>query len=99
MVCISLHPKRIRAEFTVSFPSMKIPDELMTKAKALAKARGTTVSVLVREALEEAINRGPDSNSQSLLDRAGDLAGCFDSRKRNLATDQRHLKGFGKWHG
>jgi hypothetical protein len=79
--------------------SMKIPDELMTKAKALAKSRGTTVSVLVRQALEEAINKAPDAADQSLLDRAGDLAGCFDSGTRNLATDPRHMKGFGKWRG
>ena len=79
--------------------TMKIPPELMKKVKALAKERGTTVSGLVRDALEEAVCKVTDNPPVSLLDRAGDLAGCFDSGKRKLATDPRHLKDFGKWRG
>lgn len=33
----------------------------------------------------------------SLLARAGDLCGCLDSGVTDLATNPKHLEGFGTW--
>ena len=55
-------------------------------------------SELVRRALVAYIARpeGEAGGFVSALDLAGDLVGCFDGGPPDLASNPRHMDGFGK---
>ena len=55
-------------------------------------------SELVRRALVAYVTRPADDMEPfvSALDRAGDLVGCFDGSPPDLASNPRHLDGFGR---
>jgi predicted DNA-binding protein len=71
--------------------SIKVPAALSARVSKLAKARGSTVSEVVREALEQYAPR----ERLSFAAAARAYIGSVDGGPGDLATNPRHLKGFG----
>ena len=76
--------------------TVKIPAELKASVEERARMTGRSVSAVVRESLRETIRPAQSGGLPSLLERAGDLCGCFDSGMEDLASNPKHLEGFGK---
>lgn len=76
--------------------TIKIPLDLKASVEERARMTGSSVSAIVRESLREIIRPAQSGGSPSLLERAGDLCGCFDSGMKDLASNPNHLEGFGK---
>ena len=76
--------------------TVKIPPELKASVEERACLTGQSVSAIVRESLRKTVQRPKSAGPPSLLERAGDLCGCFDSGIDDLASNPSHLKGFGK---
>jgi predicted DNA-binding protein len=72
--------------------SIKVPAALSARVVKLAKRRKSTVSAVVREAIER---YAPDEGS-SFADAAKAYIGCLDAGPGDLATNPKHLKGFGR---
>ena len=75
--------------------SLKIPDELVSRVDAVARAKQTSRSALMREALEEKLESSARQNTPSLYERSADLCGKGDSGLGDLAPNPKHLEGFG----
>ena len=73
---------------TVSF---KLPGELDDALDELARARGSSRSALVREALE-ALAKG---KRRSVTAQAGELVGSVDG-PTDLATNRKHMVAYGR---
>jgi predicted DNA-binding protein len=71
--------------------SLRLPTELDQRVTALAEKRGTSRSVIVREALEAYAN----GHAESVTALAGDLVGSIDGPK-DLSTAAEHLEGYGR---
>jgi len=76
--------------------TVRIPEELTSRLRSHSHARGTTESELVREALESYLGRsGAQPSAYEQATRAG-IIGVEKNAPRDLSTDRRHFKGFGK---
>ena len=75
--------------------SLKIPDELVSRMDAMAKAKHTSRSALLREALEEKLKTDSRKAPQSLFEQSADLCGMGSSGMGDLASNPRHMDGFG----
>lgn len=71
--------------------SIKVPAALSARVVKLARSRKSTVSAVVREAIE----RYAPEEGASFADAAHEFIGSLDSGPGDLATNPRHLKGFG----
>ena len=76
--------------------SLKLPDRLLERLEAESRARGTTKSSLVRECLEQSLEARPAAQKASCYDLAHDLAGSLKGLPRDLATNPKHMEGFGR---
>lgn len=72
--------------------TLKLPKHLDEALDRLARQRGTTRSAILRDALASYAARP----KVTLLDLAGDLIGAFKGGPRDLATNPKHLEGFGE---
>ena len=83
--------------------TVDLPDELYRKAKAEAALRGIRFKDLVEAALSQAL-LSPDSKGSSarrtkrptLHDLMKDSCGIVDSGVSDLATNPKHMEGFGR---
>jgi len=76
--------------------TVRIPDTLTTRLRSRSKARGTTESDLVREALESYLgNDAGERSAYELAEEAG-VIGAADKQPKDLSTNRRHFEGFGK---
>jgi Arc/MetJ-type ribon-helix-helix transcriptional regulator len=75
--------------------SLKIPEELVSKIDAMARSKSTSRSALLREALEEKLKTMARKKPLSLHDQSADLCGKGKSGLRDLASNPKHLEGFG----
>ena len=75
--------------------TLKVPDELVSRMDAVARGRRTSRSALLREALEEKLKAVARKTPLSLYEQSADLCGKGSSGLRDLASDPRHLEGFG----
>ncbi len=75
--------------------SLKVPDELVARMDAVARATRTNRSALLREALEEKLKAVDSKTPPSLFDRSADLCGKGSSGLGDLASNPKHLEGFG----
>lgn len=73
--------------------TIKLEPELKAEIEVEARLTGRSVSDLVREILRKR-KRHP-RHEPSLYDRVKDLCGTVESGKADLATNRKHLEGFG----
>jgi hypothetical protein len=76
--------------------SLKLPERLMELLEKESRLRRTTKSSLVREALEKTLAARAKGGEASCYDLARDLAGSLKGLPRDLATNPKHLEGFGR---
>ncbi len=76
--------------------SLKLPDRLLELLEAESRARRTTKSSLVRECLEKALAAPRVGGKATCYDLARDLAGSLKGLPRDLATNPKHMEGFGR---
>ena len=75
--------------------SLKLPDELLVRMDAVVRAKRTSRSALLREALEEKLEAAAENSPPSLYDRSADLCGKESSGVGDLASNPEYLEGFG----
>ncbi|MBS0657588.1 MAG: ribbon-helix-helix protein, CopG family [Verrucomicrobia bacterium] len=75
--------------------TIKLEPELKAEVEAEARLTGRSVSDVVRESLRK--RKRARRNELSLFDRVKDLCGTVESGKPDLATNRKHLEGFGSW--
>lgn len=76
--------------------SLKLPDKLLDLLEKESRARRTTKSSLIRESLEKTLVSRPSADQASCYDLAHDLAGSLKGLPRDLATNPKHMEGFGR---
>jgi len=76
--------------------SLKLADALAARLEAEARSRQTTKSALIREYLEQGLNGVRRDQSPSFYELAQDLCGTGHSGIPDLATNPKHLAGFGQ---
>lgn len=75
--------------------SLKLPERLLRKLETESQNRKTSKSEIIRECLEQGL-AGPSLRGEpSCFDLAQDLAGQLKGLPPDLATNPRHLEGFG----
>jgi predicted transcriptional regulator len=72
--------------------TLKLPDELADRLNRRARELNRPKSEIARQALVAQLNG--ETKVESLLDRAGDLAGMYASGRKD-SSHKRHLKGMG----
>jgi Arc/MetJ-type ribon-helix-helix transcriptional regulator len=75
---------------------VKVPEALDRKITAAVKRRGVQKSSVVREALERYLDETHEARKGSFLDLAGDLIGCVKDAPPDLASNPKHLEGYGR---
>lgn len=75
--------------------SLKVPDELVSRMDALARAKRTSRSALLREAMEEKLKAAARKASPSLFEQSADRCGMGNSGMGDFASNPKHLEGFG----
>jgi hypothetical protein len=81
-------------EETMTNISLKIEEKLAASLDAEARARRTTRSALIRQALTGLLRKSGQSKP-SLLQQSKDLCGAGSSGMGDLSSNPRHLAGFG----
>ena len=77
--------------------SIKVPVQMKIRLRAVARNRRTTPSALLREALELVVADESPLSRASLYDLSRDLFDDLASGgPRDLSTNPRHLRDFGK---
>jgi predicted component of type VI protein secretion system len=76
--------------------TVEVPDELYRKAKSMAALRGRKLKDLIEEGLRLIVEAPrKSSREQSLAQRMKRARGVVDSGIPDLASNPRHLAGFG----
>jgi metal-responsive CopG/Arc/MetJ family transcriptional regulator len=75
--------------------SIKLPPRLEARLEAAVARRRTTRSRLVREILERHLVASEPA-PESALARAGDLVGSVKRKPKDLSTNPKYLRGFGR---
>jgi predicted DNA-binding protein len=75
--------------------TLKLPESLAMRLRHVVARRATTQSAVIREALEAHLDASARGR-QSCLDLARDLAGSVRGGPRDLSSNKRHLRGFGR---
>jgi len=78
--------------FPMQTLTLKIPDELAARLDRRARDLSRPKSEIARQALADHLNG--EKKVESLLDRAGDLAGMYASGRKD-SSHKRHLKNLG----
>ena len=81
---------------TMKTISVKLPDALRVRLEAEAARRGVSLGAVVREAAETYVVKSPIQKKLSLYERSKDLCGCIRSGLGDLATNPKHLEGYGR---
>lgn len=76
--------------------TLKLPEALATRLNTVARRRSTTRSAVIREALEAHLGSAQVDGRGSCLDLASDLVGSLKGLPRDLSSNRRHLKGYGR---
>ena len=76
--------------------TVRVPDALTQRLRNRSRAKGTTESELVREALETFLGRPQEERSAYDLAEEAGIIGAAPNAAKDLSTNARHFKGFGK---
>jgi len=76
--------------------TVRIPQALTARLRSRSRAKGTTESELVREALESYLAHSKKERSAYELAEEAGIIGPMRNAPKDLSTNPRHLKGFGK---
>lgn len=76
--------------------TVRIPETLTARLRDHSRAKGTSESELVREALENYLGRISAGRSAYELAEAAGIIGLVSDGPADLSTNSRHFKGFGK---
>jgi predicted DNA-binding protein len=76
--------------------TVRLPQALTTRLRSRSRAKGTTESELVREALENYLGHSEGGRSAYELAEEAGIIGSVRNTPKDLSTNPRHLKGFGK---
>ena len=77
--------------------TVKLPDELAVRLEKRAKHLGVSQSELVRESVERGLSDAcARLDAPSMYDLTREDCGCFDSGLTDLATNPKHMEGFGR---
>ena len=76
--------------------SLKLPDSLLALLEKESRQRRINKSALVRAALERELSSMAVKGEASCYDLAHDLAGSIKGLPKDLATNQKHMEGFGR---
>lgn len=78
--------------------TVKLPDELALRLEMRARRLGVSKSALLRESLERDLagKNGAVEEEPSAYDLMKDGFGCVSSGIGDLATNPRHMEGFGR---
>ena len=72
-----------------------MPENLAAKLAAVARKRGRSKSAVIRQLLEEQLDRGLAVPADSCLELAADLVGCVEG-PGDLSFNKRRLEGLGR---
>ncbi|MEW6754306.1 MAG: ribbon-helix-helix protein, CopG family [Candidatus Latescibacterota bacterium] len=75
--------------------TVKLPEHLRARLQAAAAQRGETRSALVRQAIEELVEKGGKPAPGSCLAKARDLAGSCEG-PADLSTNKVHVRSYGR---
>lgn len=83
---------------TTTTLTIKVTEALDSALRVASKKARLTKSEVARRAIEAylAHEKGDRADEPSALARAGDLVGCFSGGPKDLASNPRHMQGFGK---
>jgi predicted DNA-binding protein len=76
--------------------TVRVPDALTARLRTRSRAKGTTESEVVREALETYLGKTKEARSAYDLAEAAGIIGAARKLPEGLSTNPRHFKGFGK---
>jgi len=76
--------------------SIRIRPKLRQELRGLSSATGRRDSQIVREALEEYLNSNGKRETCFDIARRSGLIGVVEDAPRDLSTNPRHLRGFGR---
>ncbi|MGE5208235.1 MAG: hypothetical protein ACM3KL_02770 [Alphaproteobacteria bacterium] len=76
--------------------SVKIPHSLKLRMESESSRRGQTKSRLIREVLEDAFGQKTKIQTATVYDLTRDLCGSVRGGPRDLASNKKHLVGYGK---
>jgi len=76
--------------------TVRVPQTLTARLRTHSRAKGTTESELVREALETYLGKTKKESSAYELAEATGIIGAARNSPKDLSTNPRHFKGFGK---
>jgi hypothetical protein len=74
--------------------SYKIDSNLYAWLEEQSRRLGKSKSAITRDALEKSRR---EKNAPSCHDLMGDVCGSLRSGVKDLATNKKHMKGFGDW--
>ena len=74
----------------------KVSEKLASQIHTLARAERRSKSALMREALEQRVREKPHRGKVRALDLVGHLRGSVKGAPTDLATNPKHMKGFGE---
>ena len=76
--------------------SVRVPGGMVRRLKERSRATGTGESEVVRQALEEHLSKNERKHTAYDLFLEAGLIGCARGLPKDLATNKRYFKGFGK---
>ena len=79
--------------------TIELSDDIAARLAAASEREHLPPAQIVQAALEKALPApgNPPPPGESLAEKMKDLIGCFDSGVTDLATNPKHLEGFGEW--
>jgi predicted DNA-binding protein len=76
--------------------TVRIPETLTERLRSRSRAKGTSESDLVREALENYLGQSSQGRSAYELAEEAAIVGMVRRAAKDLSTNRRHFKGFGE---
>ena len=76
--------------------TIRVSETLTARLRSRSRAKGTTESELVREALETYLGRSAGERSAYTLAEEAGIVGAVRNAPKDLSANRRYFKGFGK---